>query len=515
MLEKLKQNEALEYQKLSPEEMQSKGILGRLVGPCADFINPTRNGRQYTEELWDKVFEDSIVNEKIENRCMFGELGHPEDRTEVDMEKIAIALNEKPKKDKDGKLIACFDILDTPNGRILKTLCDYGTTIGISSRGTGDVIDTMDGEQVDPDTYDFECFDAVIVPAVKEARLEYFKEGLDKKLNNNMLNLKKALCEDLNKASVKDKKVMKEALDNLGLDVDESISEKSGDTSTESETDKQTPDETKEAINEGSEELIKSLQESIKEKAELEAKVKSLQEQLAVSNAKVVKLEEENSRDKSTIIRLTTIAKDSKAKSEKISTLEEELKVKTQTIEQLEKNPKVVKESLHSETKPLREKLIAKNSEIKSLNEQLTALKENTSKEITKLKEELNQVKSDSTKKLDEMSSKVKRANKIAEGYKKIATETVDKYIDTKALMLGVKSDVIINRLSESYDIAEIDKVCKELMDYELNYKKLPLKVDRNAVVRVTESKNPSVVSKVNDDDFVDEDSFLMAGLKK
>ena len=124
-------------------------------------------------------------------------------------------------------------------------------------------------------------------------------------------------------------------------------------------------------------------------------------------------------------------------------------------------------------------------------------------------------MKSDSTKKLDEMSSKVKRANKIAEGYKKIATETVDKYIESKALMLGVKVDVIMNKLSESYDIAEIDKVCKDLMDYELNYKKLPFKVDRNAVVRVTESKNPSVVNKVNDDDFVDEDSFLMAGLRK
>ena len=220
MLEKLKQNEALEYQKLSQDEMKAKGILGRLIGPCADFINPTRNGRQYTEELWDTVFEDPIVKEKIENKCMFGELGHPADRTEVDMEKIAIALNEMPKKDKDGKLLACFDILDTPNGRILKTLCDYGTTIGISSRGTGDVIDTGDGEQVDPETYDFECFDAVIVPAVKEARLEYFTESLDKN-QNSMLNLKKALCESLESETEEHKKVMKETLNNLGIDLDE------------------------------------------------------------------------------------------------------------------------------------------------------------------------------------------------------------------------------------------------------------------------------------------------------
>ena len=58
MIESLKKNENFVYQKLTPEEMKARGILGRLVGPCADFINPTRNGRKYTEELWDKVFKD-------------------------------------------------------------------------------------------------------------------------------------------------------------------------------------------------------------------------------------------------------------------------------------------------------------------------------------------------------------------------------------------------------------------------------------------------------------------------
>ena len=41
-----KTNEELQYQKISPEEMQKRGILGRLVGICADFINPTRKDRK-------------------------------------------------------------------------------------------------------------------------------------------------------------------------------------------------------------------------------------------------------------------------------------------------------------------------------------------------------------------------------------------------------------------------------------------------------------------------------------
>ena len=124
MLESL-QNEELEYKKLSAEEQAQRGILGRLVGVCADFLCPTRNGRHYSEELWEKTFADPIMKERIENGVCYGELGHPADREETDMEKIAVCLPEVPKKNKDGKLTAVFDILDTPCGRILKSLCDY------------------------------------------------------------------------------------------------------------------------------------------------------------------------------------------------------------------------------------------------------------------------------------------------------------------------------------------------------------------------------------------------------
>lgn len=208
------------YQKLSLEEQQSRGILGRLKGVIADTVNPTRNGRKYSAKLWEKVFADPIMQEKIQNRCLFGELGHPADREETDMEKIALCLAEQPKKGKDGKLYGVFDILNTPNGRILKTLCDYGCNIGISSRGSGDLITDMNGDEaVDEDTYDCQGFDAVLVPAVKEARLAYVNEALSKVKYNK--SLKTRLKESLDKASADDKKVMKESLDTLGVNLNE------------------------------------------------------------------------------------------------------------------------------------------------------------------------------------------------------------------------------------------------------------------------------------------------------
>lgn len=219
MLQESKTNE-LEYQRLSKEEMAQRGILGRLVGICADFMSPTRNGRKYPEKLWENVFNDPIMKERIDNGVCYGELGHPADREETDMEKIAVCMAEQPKKGKDGKLRAVFDILNTPNGRILKSLCDYGSTLGISSRGSGDLETDFDGqESVNPDTYNCEGFDVVLIPAVKEARLQYVNEALDKKRYNKTLREK--LTESIQKETEEHRKVINESLSVLGVDLTE------------------------------------------------------------------------------------------------------------------------------------------------------------------------------------------------------------------------------------------------------------------------------------------------------
>ena len=54
MLENLV-TDKLDYKKLSPEEQQKRGILGRLVGVIADSKNATINGRIYSDSYW-KMF---------------------------------------------------------------------------------------------------------------------------------------------------------------------------------------------------------------------------------------------------------------------------------------------------------------------------------------------------------------------------------------------------------------------------------------------------------------------------
>ena len=239
MLKKI--SEGIRYQKLTEEEKKARGILGRLVGVCADFNKATRNGRKYSEQLWENVFNNPIMQEKIKNKVCYGELGHPEDRAEIDPEKIAVCLSEQPVKNKNGQLEAVFDILDTPNGRILKTLCDYGSILGVSSRGQGDIITDYDGQEaVDPDTYECECWDIVLIPAVESARMDYVREGLDTK----KLKLRKALTEAFNKENEEGKKVMAETLKELNIKLDEAKKGIKKNTKKDDEVEAAEPEET-------------------------------------------------------------------------------------------------------------------------------------------------------------------------------------------------------------------------------------------------------------------------------
>lgn len=489
--------EMLAFEDLSQDEKDKKHILGRLYGPVADIINPTRNGRKYSEELWENVFNNPIMKEKFNNKVMYGELGHPADRTEIDMEKIAVSMPEPPKK-VDGKLIAYLDILDTPNGRILKTLCDYGSTLGISSRGTGDLYTDDDGEEaVDPESYECECFDIVLVPAVESARLQ-FTEGLHKQKT-----MKQALCESLEKASEEDRKVMEEALHNLNIDVEEpkEVSNPVMEENIQSESDKAVVENAEEAKDNGSEELIKNLQEALSKNSDLEGKVKELKEQAAVNDVMVSKLKEEIEKNKSTIISLTKIARKSRASNEEltksVSTLKEELKEKSQTIDNLLKEKEEAVKVEDDESK-------------KQLTESMNTMKVNHEKEVTALRESYEEKLTNSNKLIEELQGKVAKATKIKEGYKNLANSAVNKYIELRAKNIGSTPDEIKSRLSESYTLDDVDKVCKSIQDYELNISKLPFNVDRKVRIKVNESVKQQPNGEV-DDDYVDDDLMSVA----
>lgn len=205
--------EALQMQPLSEEEKASRHILGRLYGPIATCKEKTRNGRGYNKELWERALSDEIFKEKLATKSLFLELGHPADREETDMTCVCACIPEMPKIVNDD-LYAYVDILDTPNGKLLKTLCDYGFVPGISSRGSGDI---MANDEVDPETFFLETWDIVQLPAVKKARLAMCESFDGKK------PLKAVLQESYDAANDEDKKIMKESLENLDIKLEEAV----------------------------------------------------------------------------------------------------------------------------------------------------------------------------------------------------------------------------------------------------------------------------------------------------
>ena len=490
------------YQRLTPEEQKERGILGRLVGIIASFKTPTRNKRLYTEELWDNVFNDPIMKEKIATRSCFGELGHPTEARETDMEKIAICLAEEPKKCADGTLKGVFDILDTPNGRILKTLCDYGCKIGVSSRGNGDVTEDWSGNEiVDPKTYQCDCWDAVIIPALKEARTTYVTESLEQ--DNK---LKTALNESLNKATPEDKKVMEETLKQLNIDyIDKALNEEAN--TRKSVRNRKVSSKATTAGNAGVEEAIKSLQESVKLTQSLQAQVKALQEKLSVCNAKETRLMESLQQMKR---ENQSLKNDLESVNSRADELETQLDKKSQLVESQNRQIRVLTRRCDVQSrsqKSINESMSQNKDEVHRLNEQLNASR----KTINDLKESLEVAKQDTVIKDKEMSRKLTHAQSLIEHYQKVAQAAIDKYINSRAKMLGISSSDIKNRLTEGYSFKDIDNVCEELGNYQLNVNSLPFNAKKPIKVKLTESKEP-ILPKSRLDDEIDADLLSLAG---
>lgn len=480
----------------------NSAVLAKLSGPCADITNPTRNGRKYNESLWEKVFNSDIVKEHFEAGGIFGELGHPADRSETDMEKIAICMRKPPVKDKNGLLVGTWDVLDTPNGRILKTLIDYGYKMGISSRGTGETYEDVDGEYVDEDTYDFQAFDAVLLPAVKAARLSPVMESYGKK------TLRQALNEQMNTASEKDRKIMQETLSNLELIEGEAFEEK---VNIENST------EPNEANDEGSEELLKSLQEALKANSELSKQVIALQNEIAVSDTKVTKLMEDVATYKATVAKLSKVVVEKERLAKQVNELKESLATKEEQVEKQTSSLRALHESKSTTNKAiesLNESIVEKDNTINQLNEQIQSQKDSYEGTIENLQEELANEKLSNETTIKNLNSKISKATHLAEQYKKLTRESVSRYIKTKATMLGVNPNEIRNRLSENYTLDEIDAICDDLQDYNVNVSKLPFSFGKGnkGKVKVTESKDP-LTNVVDKSDDIDDNLLRLAKL--
>ena len=179
-------------------EHKPANVLKRIQGVLSDFKS-NRNGRIYPRELWENVLNSDYVKEMIESHGLVGELDHPEERLEISLQNVSHVINDMWIE--GDQVLGTIDILPTPSGKIVSELIDYGTDIGISSRGAGSV---GPNNVVDSD-YQFVTFDFVARPSCEAARLNMIVESVqpeidtnsDDKVKNILEGYKTSLKEDI------------------------------------------------------------------------------------------------------------------------------------------------------------------------------------------------------------------------------------------------------------------------------------------------------------------------------
>ena len=558
-------NNRFEYQKLTEKEMQDRQILGTLVGPCADIINPTRNGRRYSERLWEKVFDAPLVKEQFKAGGIFGELEHP-DYDAVNPEKIAIAMPEPPKKGKDGLLYGYWHILNTPCGKILKTLVDYGYKPGISTRGNGDIIDDYNGEEaVDPDTYQLNALDIVLIPAVEKARLNLVTESLDtrkKQLNESLKTL-------IDNSSEEDKKTMNEALalldikitsdsdtensvvvpveinetedgDKIKVDVVDDIVDTEGlptveistevsDTVEELKTENKDvgveQDDTIDVNNEeeittdnDGDSLIVDLREALQRSADLARENEELKSKLSVGNSKEEALNESIEKYKSKIAELvesTKILNGLKARSNRFESQYNTVKQSSERkIESLTKTNNIQKINLRQleSSKNKREADANRYRELfENYRKENIALKESYEEQIRSLKESIENSQRENEEKLNSLSERynteLENANNNINSLReknKTLTKKLQKMTEAYAKKSCDIYDIDVKPImaqTKEFAPEEIDRLTENYSNRKLTESKLPFQISKIKNIGYSGAKQTQYHNSYNDDD--------------
>lgn len=147
-----------------------------------------RNKRIYSVTEISKAVESAQVTIK-ETNGIFGELDHPQSLN-INLDRISHVITDL--RMEGNNAIGRARLLDTPMGRIARTLADSGVRIGVSSRGAGSI-----NEEGEVSGFTLITVDLVATPSAPDAMPLSVYESLDRSRNGNqILSLSEAVKED-------------------------------------------------------------------------------------------------------------------------------------------------------------------------------------------------------------------------------------------------------------------------------------------------------------------------------
>ena len=480
--------------KLDDTNKKRKGTVGKITGTFADFKNPTRNGRLYGRQLWENVLKSDNFKEAMATKTCFGENGHPADRSETDLNNVSLVLTDLKIDDNKGKVLGEADILDTPPGRILKSLLDYGCSIGVSSRGLGEEILKEGVSQIDPNTYDFICFDAVVQPAVREARpVAEMYESVDRKRMTLLESVKRELKEAKSSEDINSiKKYVKESgvISDEELNIDQNIGGEDTLPEIDIEAVMKENESLKaelEACNTRAKEMNSLLESSRNDSIEL---VTLYDKTKSENNKELKKVNSELNKSESFKLFLQSKTKSLKEEVERLRNENSKLTKTNETLNEsvssYKKENSKLKENLHiavsngnklvNSNKSLNEELKTLKEINKSLNESLETSENKLSDEKNlneNLQNELNKLKIERQEKLTESKNLSNLTEKKLSKSLNYVKEINEAYLRTKSVSNGVKMEEALSKLPENYSYKDVDKVVKELVERNERFDKV------------------------------------------
>lgn len=139
-----------------------------------------RNGRVYPNGVLSKEV-DRYNRDYVNKNRAFGELGHPDSPT-INLDRVSHMIT---KLYPDGNnFIGKAKIMDTPNGKIVKSLLDGGASLGVSTRGVGSLRPHNGYQLVQDDFHLATAADIVADPSAPDAFVRGIMEDAEWILTN-------------------------------------------------------------------------------------------------------------------------------------------------------------------------------------------------------------------------------------------------------------------------------------------------------------------------------------------
>lgn len=144
-----------------------------ITGPFLVGEQKNRNGRMYSKTILEREAK-RYTEEYISKNRAFGELGHP-DSPSINLDRVSHLIVNL--KQEGANFIGKAKILETPMGKIAKSLLEGGAQLGVSSRGMGSLKEVNGVNMVQDDFYLATAADIVADPSAPGAFISGIMEG--------------------------------------------------------------------------------------------------------------------------------------------------------------------------------------------------------------------------------------------------------------------------------------------------------------------------------------------------